>query len=130
MSIPDTQESREALLENSIPQTAEIDRATATVMVKYDGDPQFEPIEGTDVYYAVNTDKDVLMFDKTYYCVDEAVWFVASRPTGPWEVADSVPDEIYDIPPSSPVHNVTYVYIYESTPEVVYVGYTPGYYGS
>ncbi|NNF21972.1 MAG: carbohydrate-binding family V/XII, partial [Saprospiraceae bacterium] len=130
VSIPETPESKDAILETSIPQTAEIDRATATVMVKYDGDPKFEQIEGTEVYYAINTDKDVLMFNKTYYCVDDAVWFISSAPKGPWSVADSIPDEIYDIPASSPLHNVTYVYIYESTPEVVYVGYTPGYYGS
>ena len=36
-------------------------------------------------------------------------------------------DEIKKIPPSEPVYNVTYVDVYESTPEVVYVGYTPGY---
>ncbi len=36
-------------------------------------------------------------------------------------------DEIQKIPPSEPVYNTKYVYVYESTPEVVYVGYTPGY---
>ncbi len=36
-------------------------------------------------------------------------------------------DEIKKIPPSEPVYNVTNVEVYESTPEVVYVGYTPGY---
>ena len=41
-----------------------------------------------------------------------------------------MPKEIYDIPPSNPNHNVTYVYVYETTPEVVHVGYTPGYTGS
>jgi hypothetical protein len=34
-----------------------------------------------------------------------------------------------DIPPSCPVYNVRYVYVYDSTPEVVYVGYLPGYLG-
>ena len=33
------------------------------------------------------------------------------------------------IPPSNPVYNVKYVYIYDTTPTVVYVGYTPGYTG-
>jgi hypothetical protein len=32
--------------------------------------------------------------------------------------------------PTSPVYNVKYVRIYDSTPRVVYVGYTPGYTGS
>jgi len=45
----------------------------------------------------------------------------------PWVVAASVPAVIYTIPASSPLHYVTYVRIYEATPQVVYVGYTPGY---
>jgi hypothetical protein len=56
------------------------------------------------------------------------VWFVAAAATGPWSVADSVPEaEIAQIPPSAPVYNLTHVHVYDSTPEVVYVGYTPGY---
>ena len=47
--------------------------------------------------------------------------------TGSWRVATSVPDEIYTIPPESPIYHVTFVRVYGSTPEVVYVGYTPGY---
>ena len=129
-SIPGTQESREAILENSIPQTAEIDRRTATTVVKYDGEPKFERVKKTDISYAVNTDKSVLLYDRGYYCVDEGVWFSAPSPKGPWRVCDNVPEAIYDIPPSSPVYNVTYVRVYDATPEYVYVGYTPGYYGS
>jgi hypothetical protein len=37
---------------------------------------------------------------------------------------------IYSIPPISPLHYVTYVRIYNSNPDFVYVGYTPGYYGT
>jgi hypothetical protein len=40
-----------------------------------------------------------------------------------------VPAAIYTIPPSSPIYYVTYVRIYEATPQYVYVGYTPGYLG-
>jgi hypothetical protein len=129
VSVAGTEEAQEALLENSIPQTAEIDRKTATVTVTYDGDPQFETC-GDGVAYAINTDKSVLLIGGRYYCCDDAVWFVANGPDGPWQVADSVPPEVQDIPPECPVYNVRYVYIYDSTPEVVYVGYTPGYAGS
>lgn len=129
-SIPGTQESKDALLENTIPQTAEIDRKTATVEVQYDGDPKFKKIESTSVSYAENSDKTVLLINKKYYCVDDAVWFISSKASGPWEVCVEVPEEVQEIPPSSPVYNVKYVYIYDSTPEVVYVAYTPGYYGS
>jgi len=126
-SIPGTEEAQTALLEQSIPQTATIDRKEAKVDVKYDGDPQFEKIEGTNMSYALNTDKSVLLIDGIYYCVDNAVWFRSDKPTGPWEVSVDRPDEVDDLPPESPVYNVKYTYIYESTPEVVYVGYLPGY---
>jgi uncharacterized membrane protein YgcG len=125
-SVAGTQEAKEAVLENSIPQTAEVDRATATVEVTYDGDPIFEQC-ADGVAYAKNTDKSVLLIDGQYWCCDEAVWFVSNGPEGPWVVADYVPEEVQDLPADCPVYNVKYVYIYESTPEVVYVGYTPGY---
>jgi hypothetical protein len=128
-SVAGTQESKEALLENDIPQTAEVDRKTATVTVTYDGDPKFEKCSA-EVAYALNTDKSVLLVGGVYYCCDKAIWFVAKGPTGPWEVATSVPTEIQDIPPDCPAYNVKYVQVYDSTPEVVYVGYTPAYYGS
>lgn len=126
-SIPGTEEAQTALLEQSIPQTATIDRKEASVKVSYDGDPEFEAIEGTDLAYARNTDKTVLKIDNIYYCVDDAVWFMSDKATGPWEICVERPAEVDQIPPESPVYNVKYTYIYESTPEVVYVGYLPGY---
>ena len=125
-SVAGTEEAKEAVLENQIPQTAEVDRKTATVEVKYDGDPQFEKCDD-NVAYALNTDKSVLLIDGTYYCCDQAVWFVSRGPEGPWQVATEVPEAVQGIPPECPVYNVKYVYIYDSTPEVVYIGYTPGY---
>lgn len=127
-SVAGTQAAREAVLETQIPQTAEVDRKTATCEVTYDGEPQFKAC-GSDVSYAINTDKSVLLIDRKYYCVDSAVWFVAPGPEGPWQVATEVPAVVQDLPADCPVYNVKYVYIYETTPEVVYVGYTPGYYG-
>jgi hypothetical protein len=126
-SVPGTVEAKEAVLENQIPQTAAVHRDSAAVEVTYDGDPEFEKCGDSGVYYAKNTDKAVLMIDRTYYCCDDAVWFVSGSPDGPYEVADEVPDEIRTMGPECPHYNVKYVYIYDSTPEVVYVGYTPGY---
>ena len=57
--------------------------------------------------------------------MQDAVWFTAPAAGGPWAVATSVPSVIYTIPPSSPLHYVTYVRIYETKPDPVYVGYTP-----
>ena len=126
-SIPGTPEAQDALLEQSIPQTATVNRSEAKVEVTFDGNPEFKKIEGTDVSYAANTDKTVLKVKDKYYCVDDAIWFVSDNATGPWVVSDVRPDEVDDIPPSSEVYNVKYVYVYDSTPDVVVVGYYPGY---
>jgi hypothetical protein len=127
VSVPGTPEAKEALYEQQIPQTAVVDRKTATTKVEYDGKPKFEKIDGTEVQYAVNTASSVILVNKTYYCVDDGIWFESSKPDGPWKVSDSRPEEVEKIPPSAPVYNIKYVYVYDSTPEVVYVGYTPGY---
>ncbi len=126
-SVFGTDESREAVIDNSIPQTATVDRASASLEVSYDGSPKFEKIKGTSMEYAVNTQSSVLKIDGRYYCVDNGVWFESGSPSGPWEVSVKVPESVDEIPPESPVYNVKYVYIYDYTPEVVYVGYTPGY---
>lgn len=127
-SVAGTEEANEAVLDAKVPQTAAISRKDARLTVYYDGKPKFERIPGTNVSYAINTDAQVLQIKGKYYAVDNAVWFKADSAQGPWLVADSIPkNEIAKIPPSSPVYNLTYVEIYESTPDVVYTGYYPGY---
>ena len=131
MAVSGTPQAKEAVIANSIPQTANVDRAEAKLEVSYDGEPQFKTIEGTKLHYAANTATPVIKVNKdTYYAVEKAVWFVAPSPTGPWMVASSVPGEIYTIPPSSPLYYVTFVHVYGSTPEAVCVGYQPGYLGT
>ena len=130
-SVPGTPQSKEGIIANSIPQTATITRSEAKLTVKYDGDPMFVPLEGTSLEYAKNTSAAVIrVSENSYYCVEAGVWFNAASPQGPWHVADSIPPQIFDIPPSSALHYVTYVKVYSATPDVVYVGYTPGYYGT
>ncbi len=129
-AVPGTTLAEEAVLDAQIPQTAAIERSKASLDVEYDGDPEFEDITETKMTYAVNTATPVVYAEKKYYAVDDAVWFVASSPTGPWVIATEVPDTIYTIPATSPIYHVTYVHIYDATPEVVYVGYLPGYTGT
>jgi hypothetical protein len=124
--VAGTELANEVILDSYIPQTAAIKR-TATINVTYDGAPQFEPIEETSLQYAVNTEYQVIRSGSQYFCAHEGVWYVADSATGPWRVATEVPDEIRAIPASSPVYNTKYVYIFDSDPEVVYVGYYPGY---
>lgn len=128
-SVPGTEEARDAVLIASIPTTAVVKRMDLGVTVTYEGEPKFKAIEGTAVSYALNTPYSVLLVKDYYYCCHEGVWFTAVAPKGPWVVATSVPREIYAIPVSSPVYNVTYVQIYETTPDTIVVGYTSGYTG-
>lgn len=126
-SVAGTDAAREAVIDAQIPQTAKVDRNTATANVTYDGSPQFQNIPGTDMQYGVNTQSSVIYSNGRYYCVDKGVWFDAPSSTGPWTVSTQRPDGVDMIPPSSPVYNMKYVYIYDVTPDWVYMGYTPGY---
>jgi hypothetical protein len=130
-SVAGTPQAKESLIANSIPQTATVNRNKATLRVTYDGKPRWRSIPGTPLSYAANAPIPVIRVDgKSYYAVHNGVWFVATSPGGVWAVAASVPAVIYTIPPSSPMHYVTYVRVYGATASTVYVGYTPGYMGT
>src|ERR1700754_966726 len=126
-SVAGTDAAREAIMDAQIPQTAKVDRSTASTDVNYNGDPQFAPLQGTDMQYATNTSSSVILDHGVYYSVDNGVWFQAPSPSGPWTVATERPEEVDRIPPSSPLYNTKYVYVYDVTPQYVYMGYTPGY---
>ena len=113
-SVPGTSQAVDAVLLAQVPQTARVSKKTPAPEVAYQGPPQFVRDEGTTkVERAVNTDKDILKVGDMYYMCFQGVWFMGKSPTGPWEVASSVPGEIYEIPISSPAHNVTYVKVEE-----------------
>jgi hypothetical protein len=59
-------------------------RRDEALTVPYDGAPQFIPIAGTSLEYAINTPTDVIHAEGRYYAVENAVWFVSDAPTGPW----------------------------------------------
>src|SRR5258706_8697714 len=132
ISVPGTPQAREAAIANEIPQTAKGQGDVQPTPVSFDGgEPQWKPIEGTALSYAPNTQSPVIRVDpKSYYLVQNGVWFTATAAPGPWSVASTVPAVIYSIPTNSPMHYVTYVRVYSSTPTTVFVGYTPGYYGT
>ena len=107
--VPGTPQAAEAVLIADIPQTARVSRSLAGPTVTYQGSPNFQPIASTSVSFAVNTDKDVFEVDDVYYMCYQGVWFIADAPAGPWSVTAVVPPAIYQIPPSSPAYNVTFV---------------------
>ncbi len=129
-SVPGTEQAKEAVIANQIPQTAAVRRAEAKLEVRYDGAPQFRPIEGTSLEYAVNSATDVIRAGARYYACHNGVWFLGDTANGPWVVADTIPAEIYQIQPSCPLFHDRYVYVYGATPDFVYFGYTPGYLGA
>ncbi|MGA7579580.1 MAG: hypothetical protein ACLQUW_09420 [Desulfobaccales bacterium] len=130
VSVGGTPQAKEAVLDNSIPQTAIIDRKKAAIQVEYAGDPNFERIGDTNLEYAVNTGRTVLKAGTKYFVVDQGVWYEAGSPKGPWTVSVQPPQEVDKILPSNPCYSAKYVKVYESTDDTVTVGYTPGYTGS
>ncbi len=128
-SVPGTLASKEALAMAQTPEIAAIDRDAATLEVVYDGAPKFQPINGTPMQYAVNSETAVIRVQGRFFALEHAVWFKASKPTGPWQVAAEVPDVIYTIPPDSPLYYVTFVRIYDVDQDTVVTGCTAGYSG-
>src|SRR5438132_1681012 len=131
VSVPGTDEAKDAVLMAQVPTTATVDpKAAEQAKVAYNGNPEFKPIEGTSMEYATNTADKVIKLGDVYYLCLQGVWFMSPNATGPWTTANSVPKEIYTIPPSSPVYNVTYV-TQSTTPEgTLQSSYTAGYLGT
>ncbi len=131
-SVPGTVQASDAVMLAQIPTTVVVNRseAEANAHVTYDGNPQFAPIDGTAMNYATNTQDKVIKVGDLYYLCFQAVWFVSTSPQGPWKTADSIPAEIYEIPPSSPVYNVTYVTQTNPTSTTVECSTTAGYFGA
>jgi len=130
-SVPGTPQAQEAVIANEIPQMATIDRAQAQFTPAIDGPPDLRPVPDTGLTYVFNSPAPIIQVSPTaWYAAQNGVWFTAVSVAGPWAVATSIPPAIYSIPPSSPLHYVTYVRVYDVTPQYVVVGYTPGYYGT
>jgi hypothetical protein len=118
-SVPGTSQAAEAILLAQVPQTARVSKTVQAPEVEYQGTPEFQPIDKTTVQRAVNTDKDILKVGDLYYMCFQGVWFMSRAATGPWTVTSDVPKQIYEIPVSSPSHNVTYVTVEDSDDDAV-----------
>ena len=131
-SVPGTDEAKDAVLLAQVPTTMTVNPTEAAAMVKvqYGGEPKFEPIKGTSMAYATNTQDKVIKVGDVYYLCLQGVWFMSPNPSGPWTTATSVPQEIYTIPPSSPVYNVTYVTQSATSDGMIQSSYTAGYLGA
>lgn len=103
-----------------------------TELVVSDGAPKWKPLGDGELLHGENSESAWFLDVPTQesYLLLSGRWFrsKATAAAGPWVVADSIPkDQIDSIPPSAPVYNVTDDEIISSTPEMVYLGYYPGY---
>jgi hypothetical protein len=130
VAVPGTEEARVALIETAIPRKKLLAvNAGGELKVKYAGEPEFVNIQGTPLGRAVNTPHQVIRHNNFYYLCEDGAWYLASAPTGPWVVATELPEAIYDIPPTDPAYNVTFVRLNkfdDSSGEVAY-SFTGGY---
>ena len=100
-TVPGTPQAKEALIANSIPQTAKVKTARkATYGRRLTGAPKIKRIEGTPMKYAVNSPTPVIRVEGERVLSRSKRACGSRRPTaGPWTVATSVPAVIYAIPP-------------------------------
>ncbi len=126
-SVPGTVAAQEAVLQAQIPTTTTVERKSAALTVVWTGPPRFEPIPGTQIEAAVNTNVEMLKIGSAYYVCEKGVWYVGTTPNGPWVLADSIPPAVRKIPPSSPHYHLAYAQVYAATAAAVTYGYTAGY---
>ena len=131
-SVPGTEQAKDAVLLAQVPTKVTVNPAAAAAQAKvtYEGNPNFTPIQGTSMSYATNTAQRVIQVGDLYYLCLNGIWFLSTSPQGPWQTAQYVPQEIYTIPPSSPVYNVTYVTQTTTSSGDVQSSYTAGYLGA
>lgn len=129
-SVAGTVAATDAVMDAQVPQTAKVNRNEAAAEIQYDGEPRFDAIEGTDLAYAINTPDYVIRWRGSYYAVDNGVWFHSYNPNGPWQVSAERPYAVALIPPRYPVYAMKFVYIYDVTPDFIYMGYSRGYLNS
>jgi hypothetical protein len=74
--------------------------ATPAIIVNFDGEPVWSPIENNDLKFAVNTNWDVFQSTstKTIYMRDTASWLKASDVKGPWSPAGTLPQGFSSLP--------------------------------
>ena len=130
-SVAGTEEANEAVLDAHLPADRRRSARDATIEVEYDGEPQFEMIDDTDdLRYAVNT-ADPVILAQGPLLLRPGRCLVRGRRAGGTLGGRHLGARVESTScrRAAPCSTSKYVYVYESTPDVVYVGYTPGYTG-
>ncbi|RPH51602.1 MAG: hypothetical protein EHM91_00995, partial [Planctomycetota bacterium] len=128
--VDGTPQAQAAVLDAEVPQTEAVKPGPAPEMeASYDGEPQFTPVEGSSVQYAVNTPSSIFSVGRRYYWCNDGIWYDSDLAVGPWYVCSWVPPAISLIPPSCPSYYVTYCRVFSVKPSAIWFGYYPGYRG-
>ena len=79
-TVAGTPQAQEAVISNSIPQTATVPlKGGPTFTPSFDGPPQYAPIPETSLSYVVNSHEPVIQVaPNAYYAVVAGVWFTAA----------------------------------------------------
>lgn len=122
-SVPGTLEARTALLEARLPERKTVPADESLELTnQYVGEPKFETIPNTSIARATNSGYEIFLYQSVFYLCYEGAWYQADNAEGPWTPAFRVPDDLYDIPASSPSYPVTQVRVASSSStSVVYV---------
>ncbi len=73
---------------------------TPAVLVIFDGEPKFAPVEKTGLLFAVNTNWSVFREEgkEQVYLLRDDTWLGAPEPTGPWAPVERLPRSFWSIP--------------------------------
>ncbi|MBK7118211.1 MAG: hypothetical protein IPH64_03880 [Comamonadaceae bacterium] len=87
-TVAGTPQAQEAVIENTIPQTATVKRVNGPQLIPtFDGAPQWSPVPGTALSYVSNASAPLIQVPGgQMYAVQAGVWFTApvSRGRGRW----------------------------------------------
>ena len=78
--VAGTEEARDAVLDAQVPQTAAVKRGEVDIEVKYDGEPVYQAVDGTDLVYIQNTGSTVLVSGGLYYLSRKACGMYPPHP--------------------------------------------------
>lgn len=126
--VPGTDSARKALEKAVSLEATKIRRDTATLNIIYDGGAEFSSLSNTGMFVSENSNIPVINIRDKYYALQNGIWYKSNDAIGGiWEVSPERPPDIDKIPSTHRMYFTRFVYIYDTTSEYVYTGYTSGY---
>ena len=135
-AVPGTVEAYESTVAAREIQTVTV-KADTPCQMSWRGQPAFADVDGVEgLQYGTNASQPTFQLGGSFWCCADGMWFTGQSANGPWAITDSVPKQIYQVPPTNPDYSATYVEIYGSTHgddgslASVTFGFTAGYLGT